>query len=192
MRGRDWLLSLAGPVKVNYRAVDWSDVLVRAEAQPDPAGWLAGHMGVTRRTGERYLAAITPGARTFQGQPTRGRSGVAAWQLIGSMQQEADKAAEAEARAVARGNAADLLRLITAVDVGTVSVQELSGPRRGKDGDRRIGTQEVDLGRVADLVDKGAWTAAEDALSGIILDAYGEGLSDVLSIEDYESGIDYA
>lgn len=196
MRGRDWLLSLAGPVDVDprYRAVDWSDVLLTASEKPDPAGWLARQMGVTRDTGLSYLRAVKPGTRSYSPEPTHGRTGAAAQSLIGRLQADADRQAEQEARdrgdRIRRGRIAAALRRIEAVDVGTVKIEELSGPRQGDEGYRNVGYQEVDLEAAATAVDHGSWTLAEDRLSEAIMDAYGEGLGSVLDIIDYPEGIE--
>jgi len=198
VRGRDWLLSLAGPVTVEprYQRIDWTDVLLAAEGHPDPAGWLAGQMGVTRETGRRYLNAVTPGAGRGALQPTRGRTAPRAEGIIARLQAQADRDAEAAAREAgqrARRRAiARVLRGITEVDIGTVKIEETSGPRKGNSGTRTVDVIAVDLADVAAAVEHGAWSLAEDRMSEAFMDAYGDGLGAVLDITDYPDGITWS
>jgi hypothetical protein len=178
------------------RRLDWTDVLLAAEGHPDPAGWLAGQMGVTRETGLSYLRAVKPGARSYSLQPTTGQTAPRAAGMIARLQAQADRDAEAAAREAgqrARRRAiARVLRGITEVDIGEVAIKETSGPRTGGTGTRTVGTIDVDLADVAAAVEHGAWSLAEDRMSETFMDAYGDGLGAVLDITDYPDGITWS
>lgn len=187
MDGISWLRSLGGPVR--EREPEWLDVLVYAKEQhPEPGGaskWLAAELGVSVRSGERYLE--------LDQQPVRHR-------VTDEIERVKDRIraewAAADA-ADARQQVADLLALITEVSPGRCSIEELSGKYAGRDGSRSIGGGlAVDLGTVADLWSDGDDQGAADALSDAIVEAYGERggyaeLHSYLAIRDYLDGIDY-
>ena len=107
-------------------------------------------------------------------------------------------------RAVAKWfkDTADLLRMITRLDVGIMVVINKSGPINRKPQRRypKIKLRNIDegLAKVADLWEKRRIVAAEQALSNTILAAYNgeasddwDGLAAALDIIDYPMGIDY-
>lgn len=187
MDGVSWLKSLGGPAAAQ-REPEWLDVLVYAldehPGRGEAAKWLAGELGVTVRSAERYLALGM--------QPTL-HARDAAERLKGRVRAEWAKADEE----TARQQVADLLRLIRHVEPGVVEVEDLSDPRMG--GSRSIPGPplSVDLGPVADAWEDEDEDAAAQALSDAIMEAYGDrgsspNLHEHLSIVDYRDGIDYS
>jgi len=191
MRGAEWIRSLLTEPRP-IEPPSWADVLgqVRADHGKGATRYLAGRMGVTMRTAQRYY--------TGQHVPSRAHA-------------RAAMAAEIEAvrdaryqRAVAKWfkDTADLLRMITRLDVGIMVVINKSGPINRKPQRRypKIKLRNIDegLAKVADLWEKRRIVAAEQALSNTILAAYNgeasddwDGLAAALDIIDYPMGIDY-
>lgn len=187
MDGTSWLRSLGGP-PAEAREPEWLDVLIYAQEQhPAPgaaAQWLADELGVSRRSGERYLA--------LGQQPTQ-RARAASERLRDDIR---DAWAEADA-AEARQQVADLLRLIRSVEPGRVEVVDISDGRGMKSVRSIQGSLDVDLEAVASAWEDEDDQAAADALSDAIIRAYGDKgdvdeLDANLMITDYLDGIDYA
>lgn len=190
MNGETWLGSLFSG-SGHPAPVDWSDVLVEAETHSDPVGWLADQIGVTRRSGERYLAAVKPGVSESQ-QPKRGAAAVNRDRLIGKLQAKRDR--EAEERNAA--DAAELLRNIKRIKPGKVEVKPKSPTYQHKKKTyRTIRWVDVDLGEVADAVEAGELDDAAELLSDELMEAYGRpeepDLGAYLRIVDYTEPIDY-
>lgn len=140
---------------------------IRAEHGRGTSRWIANTFGVNPRTARKYLAGeINPGR-------------------AGSQRRQAVLASASPAFV-----AAQRLRRARRLVVGSVRVRYLDRD----EGSREVGTLSVDsdladkLNEVADLLEEGDMEAAEDALSGAILDAYGD-LADTLTISDYENGL---
>lgn len=189
MDGISWIRSLGGPPAA-AREPDWLDVLIYAEEQHpgkgDAARWLAGELGVSVRSAERYRAL---------GQlPARHR---VTDELDRIRDQIREEWAEADAEQ-ARQQVADLLRLITTVSPGRVEVLNLSGKNRGRVESRSIvGDLPVNLGDVASAWEDEDEEGAALALSEAIIEAYGDRgavdeLHAYLDISSYVDGLDYA
>jgi len=202
MYGVDFLRSLEG--RSISREVEWLDVLVYAEekhpGKGEAAKWLAGELGVSVRSAQRYLAVTTPGVKESQ-QPSRHTVTEAVERLRARIQREWDEADEAHQRR----QVADLLRAIRRIKPGKVKVRSVSRGK-GRHGHARTGPLDgtrtinrwvsVDLSDVADLWEDRQDGEAAAALSDAIIDAYGaagdiDELSSSIRITGYPPDLDY-
>lgn len=145
---------------------------------------LAEATGRSRRTAQKWLAA-TP--------PSRVGVLIAAVQRLLFARAMAEALAEAEQRVaeaeeLIEGEGPELagseLRRYRFADVGSVSVDYQGSVDRNN---RSIGVASIDLGAVADELPD--IEAAEYAFQAAVLDDYGPGLSQILHILGWDSGI---
>lgn len=162
------------------RPLNWREALsaIRAEHGKGTSRFLAGELGVSMRTAQRWQAgAQVPSTRdNRQGA----LSGVAKRDYV----------------------AAQALRRASTVTVGHVKVDSRSSGQ--PDGSRPVGTLLVDplmraeLANVANLLENGQHEAAGDALSDALLGGYSAQRArdarhiapGVLTIRDYPTGVD--
>jgi len=188
MKGLDWLSSLTAPPPPITEPT-WWDLMARAETYGRGRGgqatrWLAGQMGVTVRTAERYLTA--------EFQPTKPATVARADAAIARIRSER----ELEREQLHRRETSDFLRLIDRIDPGTILVVSLSAPNAtpSKRTPRVLDQMGAGMARVAQLWEQGARYAAENALSDAVIARYGRessgnryGLAATLRIVDYSS-----
>lgn len=197
MRGEDWLDSLAAPSGGGAPRVEWLDVLIEADAQPHPAQWLQDKIGVSRKSAERYRAAVGSGKGGVGAQPARGQARINAQAAIDELQEQRD----AEAAGADRDDVADLIDAMSRMRVGRVRVQLISshdGDEEERDISEILDRMHPGLSEVADAWRDGNDSAAADALSASVIARYGkedsdnrDGLAAVLRITDYIDGIRY-
>lgn len=174
MRSQDYLEQLAaqGPA-------DWGAAvrLLRDEVGSKAAGILSSVFGVTRRTGERWVAKAE--GRTSQAVTPKAMAQVG---LVGWAQ---------------RRYAANHLRKATRVSAGAVRVKyRHTGavePRLRHVGERQVtGVLRTALDRAAARIEAGDYVTAAELIDDGVMDAYGEGhtedLSGVLDVDDYVDG----